>query len=507
MNDTRERRREAVGRWALPLATLALMLVTATGYGIFRDELYYLSCSRRLAWGYVDQPPLVALLAALVRAVAGESLVALRALPAAALAATVLLAGDTARALGGGRWARLLAQLLTATAPVFLALASIFSMNAFDLLVWAGLSRLAVTLLAGGSPRLWLAFGALAGVGLENKLDVGLLGAGLAAGILAARRDLLRERWLWLGAGLAVALFLPHVIWQVAHGFPTREFVANAQGGKIVALGPLGFIAAQAGTVGPIAALMALAGFVWLLAASSSRPYRPLGLALALVLATFAFSPSKPYYFAPAFPLLFAAAGVALEGWTARRAPRWTRRLAVGLAASVLIAAPLAKPLLPVEDYLRYAARLGQQPGSDERHEVGRLPQYFADMHGWRELAGEVGRVAAALPESERARLCVFANNYGQAGAIEHFRRDFRLPPVISGHNNWWLWGPGACTGEVLLILGGDVEDYRPLFASVEAAGQHHSDLGMPYENVTLWLARGPRTPLAEVWPAVRHYD
>jgi len=507
LDAARDRRREALGRWALPLATLALMLITAPGYGIFRDELYYLSCSRRLAFGYVDHPPLVALLAALVRAVAGESLVALRALPAAAFAATVLLAGDTARALGGGRWARLLAQLLTATAPVFLALGSIFSMNAFDLLVWAGLCRLAVALLAGGSPRLWLAFGALAGAGLQNKLDVGLLGAALAAGILAARRDLLGERRLWLGAALALGLFLPHLIWQVAHDFPTREFVANAQSGKIVALGPLGFLAAQAGTVGPVAALMALAGLLWLLGAPAARPFRPLGLAVALVLATFAFSAAKPYYFAPAFPLLFAAAGVALEGWTARRAPRWTRRLAVGAAVSALIAAPLAKPLLPVEDYLRYAARLGQQPGSDEHHELGRLPQFFADMHGWRELAAEVGRVAAALPESERARLCVFANNYGQAGAIEHFAREFRLPPVVSGHNSWWLWGPGGCTGEVMLILGGEVEDYRQIFASVEAVGQHASDLGMPYENVTLWLARGPQAALADVWPAVRHYD
>src|SRR5262245_55030341 len=161
-------RTDRLVRFGVPLATLAFFLATARGYGVFRDELYYAACGRHLAFGYVDHPPMVALLAAAARVVAGDSYVALRALSAFALAATVLLAGDTARTRGGGKWARLLAQLLVASAPIYLGIFSIFSMNAFDILVWAALVRIAAALLAGGSPRLWLAFGLVAGLGLET---------------------------------------------------------------------------------------------------------------------------------------------------------------------------------------------------------------------------------------------------------------------------------------------------------------------------------------------------
>ena len=193
-------RAELLVRWVPPLVVLAFFAATVGGYGVFRDELYYFACARHLDWGYVDHPPMVALLAALVRVLFGESWRAARLLSAAAAAGTVLLVGDTARELGGGRWARLVAQLLCATTPIYLALFSIFSMNAFDVLVWAGLVRIAARIFAGGSARLWLAFGALAGLGLENKLDVGLLGGGVAVGLVLARRvDVLRSRWLWLG--------------------------------------------------------------------------------------------------------------------------------------------------------------------------------------------------------------------------------------------------------------------------------------------------------------------
>lgn len=497
-------------RWALPLATLVFFAATASGYGIFRDELYYLACGRHLDWGYVDHPPMVALLAALAEALFGGSLVGLRLFPALAAAGTVLLVGDTAGRFGAGRFGRFLAQLLAATAPIYLSLFTIFSMNAFDVLIWAGLARLAATLLDGGDPRLWLAFGALAGIGLETKLDVGLLGAGLAAGLVLARRfDLLRSPWLWAGGALAAALFAPHVIWQVAHGWPTREFVANAQSGKIVALAPHTFVLAQLGTVGPVAAALAVAGLGWLLLSKAARAFRPLGWAVLVVLAVFAFSISKPYYFAPAFTLLFPAAGTALERWTAgRRFAGAMHGACLVLVASILIAAPLAKPLLPVDTYLRWADALGEELGSDESHELGRLPQFFADMHGWRDLAEAVARVHRSLPPADRERTCVFTGNYGEAGAIDHFGPELGLPPAISGHNSYWMWGPGDCTGDLLLVLGGEREELEQRFALVEPGGVFRCTDCMPYEDgQTIWIARGLVVPLADAWPSVRHYD
>lgn len=495
--------------WALPLVALLFYVATAQGYGIFRDELYYLACARHLDWGYVDHPPMVALLARLARGLFGDSLVGLRLFPALAAAGTVLLVGDTARVMGGGRWARVTAQVLALAAPVYLSLFTIFSMNAFDIVIWAALAWLAARLLTGADPRLWLAFGAVAGLGLQTKLDVGLLGAGLAAGLLLTLRlDVLKSRFLYAGGALAALLFLPHLLWQWAHGWPTREFVARAQSGKITVLGPLEFVASQAMTIGPLAALLALAGLGWLLLARSGRPFRPLGWAVVMVLAVFAFSVSKSYYFSPAYTILFPAAGVAIEAWSARRLTRTVRTLALIAAGSGLAFAPLAKPLLPVEGFLRYSAALGVASREEERHQMGRLPQFFADMHGWREMAEAVAKVYATLPPEDRAKACVFGQNYGEAGAIDVFGPALGLPPAVSGHNSYWLWGPGRCTGEVLLILGDRREEHEKYFNSIEEGGVFRCTDCMPYENnLPIWIARGLNMPLTEAWPAVKHYD
>ena len=497
-----------MGRFTLPLIVVAFFSVTAAGYGVFRDELYYFACARHLDWGYVDHPPMIAVLAALVRVMFGESYLAARLLSALAAGGTVLLVGDTTCELGGGRWARLLAQARAATTPVYLALFSIFTMNAFDVLVWAALMRIVARILNGGNERLWLPFGVIAGLGLLNKLDVGLLGAALAVGlVLAWRVDVVRTPWVWIGLAIALGLFVPHVIWQAHHGWPTREFVANAQRAKIAYLGPLGFVGSQFRDVGPVGFTLALAGLGWLLVAPRARPFRPIGWAILIVLVVFAASISKPYYFSPALTGLFAAAGVAMEGWTAGRFARPARATTLALVLLILAVAPLAKPLLSEEVYVRYAAALGITPTGDERNRLGRLPQLFADMHGWRELAEAVAKVAATLPPDERARVCVYGSNYGEAGAIDFFRSELDLPPVISGHNSYWLWGPGACRGDVLLIIGGRAESHKASFGVVEAAAVVRCRYCMPFEdNLTIWVARGLKAPIDTVWLTIKRF-
>jgi hypothetical protein len=169
--------------------------------------------------------------------------------------------------------------------------------------------------------------------------------------------------------------------------------------------------------------------------------------------------------------------------------------------------APLGRPLLPVEAYVRYAAALGLKPGAGERHELGRLPQHFADMHGWREMAETVAGVVRALPASDRAKACVFGQNYGEAGAIEYFGRELGLPPVLSGHNSYWLWGPGSCTGEVLVVVGDGREALESVFSEVTLAAVSRCRDCMPYENdLPVWVVRRPRLPLAEVWPRVKRF-
>lgn len=492
--------------------TLLFHAATARGYGYFRDELYYLASAEHLGLGYVDHPPLIGWIAALVRATLGDSLFAIRLLPALAAAATVMLAGAMARRLGGGQLACILAMAAAFLMPIYQGLFSIFSMNAFDVLFWALGSWLLVRLLGGGDPRLWLGFGLVCGIGLENKISLLFFGFGLVVGLVVARRwEVFRSRWLWLGGGLAGLLFLPHLLWQVTNDWPTLEFMENARRYKNVDFSPGEFLGQQALLLGPLPLAVALAGLGFLLLDPRARPWRALGWAFpAIVVLMLAAGGAKPYYLAPVYTLLLAAGGAALELWTApRRAIRTASLAFLGLLALLSLALiPLAKPVLPVETYVEYSRWLGIEGKAEERHEMGRLPQFFADMHGWPELAATVAGVFHALPPEEQARACVFGQNYGQAGAIDVLGRPLGLPPALSGHNSYFLWGPGMCTGEVSIIIGDDRETLETIFASVEQAAVSDCTDCMPYEDeLPIWVARGMRVPIAELWPQVKHYE
>jgi 4-amino-4-deoxy-L-arabinose transferase-like glycosyltransferase len=500
--------RDCTATFAPALAILLLHLSFLRGYGVFRDELYYIACGRRPAWGYVDHPPLVAWVAWLVAHAGFSSHLALRVVAAVVMAATVWLAGRIAHAMGGGRYAQVLGGLATGLVPVSLSLASVYSMNVFDLFFWALLSWILVRVLSGGPERLWLAFGAVAGFGLLNKISVLYLGAGLAGGLVLSRRwDVLRSRHLWAGGALAFLIFLPHLAWQHAHGWPTLEFMANARREKMAPLSPLGFVLGAVDETLPVVWLWAL-GVAFLLLAPRAARLRPLAITFLAVLGILAFAGGKPYYLAAAYAPAFAAGAVALEGWTETRG-RLLRPLAALLVVVLgLVAAPLARPMLATDDYVRYAAALGQKPGTEERHALGRLPQFYADMHGWRELAEAVAGVVHALPAGERAEACVFGQNYGEAGAVEYFARELDLPPAISAHNSYWLWGPGRCAGSVIVVIGGrGRERLAELFGDVRQAGVSRCRDCMPYEDaLAIWVVRQPKLSLAELWPRIRRF-
>jgi hypothetical protein len=493
---------------AIAAATALFHLATARGYGYFRDELYYLACAQHLDWGYVDHPPLVALIGAIVRNTVGTSLHALRLTPALCAGATVLVAAALARQMGGRRTAQSAAAVTVALAPVNLSLASFFSMNAIDHLIWALVILTATRLLVTDDRRLWLVFGALAGIGLENKLSVLFLGAGVGAGLVLAREwRHLKDPRLYLGGAVAALLAAPHLIWQVAHGWPTAEFVRNATENKNLALSPFAYLKEQILMMNPLALPLWLAGLALLLFSRDGRRWRTLGWAWPVAFIIMVAENGKPYYLAPIYPLLFAAGGLVLERALLRR-PAFGGAAVALLAVSGLVLAPLAKPLLSEDDYVRYAAALGMAPGSDERKEVGRLPQFFADMHGWPELAEAVGAVAAALPADERARACVYGQNYGEAAAIDFFGPARGAPRAITGHNNYWLWGPRGCDGSVLILIGGDREDHEQVFEEVTEAGRFECTDCMPYEDdQMLWIARRMRIGLDEAWARTRHYD
>src|SRR5579862_2484130 len=322
----------------IALVPLILHLLFINQYGYSRDEFYCLACGEYLDWGYVDHPPFIALAAFLITRTLGTSLLAIRFLPALAVSAVVVLTGRMAQELGGDRFAQALAALSVALAPIFLFTGHVFSMNAFDYFFWALATYVLILILKYDRSKLWLLFGLIAGVGLMTKYSMGFLGAGLVVGLIAAREwKQLKCKWFWLGGMLAAAIFLPHVIWEIRAGFPTREFIAYASTQKLLPLSPFGFLKLVALSVNPVTLPIWTAGLAYLLVGREALRYRALGLMSLFVLVLLLATRSKPYYTAPAFPLMMAAGGVAMEGLVHRLRRAWLRPLVLATVALVLV--------------------------------------------------------------------------------------------------------------------------------------------------------------------------
>jgi len=489
--------------FATVLAVVALQLATGWRYGLFRDEFYYLACASHLDWGYVDHPPLSILVLAGVRGLLGDGLLAVRLVPVLLLGLLVWLAARLARELGGGRFAQSLAGLTVAVAPEYLALTGFYSMNAFDLVFWAVAALLVARLARTDDVWLWRPLGLVIGVGLLNKVSLLFFAFGLAVAVLVTplRRHLAR-RELWEGVVLALVLLSPYVLWQLRHDWATLEFMRNASRYKNVALSPLSFATAQILDLHPLNAPIWLMGLGWLLFGPRGRRFRALGIVFIVTFVLLAVQHSKPYYLSPAFPMLLAAGALVVEGFTERQSWRWVRpALLAVLALGGAMTAPLAVPVLPVEALIAYQRALGITPTAAERNRLGPLNQHFADRFGWEELTREVARIYATLPAEERGKVRIVTRNYGEAGAIDYYGRPYGLPPAVSPHNNYYLWGPGPDDAQVLIMVGWSSKELAGSFSQVEVAGRVESPYAMPFE--TRWpihLCRGLKAPLPEAW-------
>lgn len=495
----------------LPLAKLLLHFWNNAqgGYGIFRDELYFIACGEHLAWGYVDQPPMVAVVAALERALLGDSLFAIRFLPALAGAAVVLVTGLIARELGAGRFGVFLAQLAALIAPVFLAIHTILSMNVFEHLFWALAVLVAARIARLRAPRWWIVFGVIVGAGLLTKHSMAFFCIALFVGLLiSAERRQLAQRWFWSGAAIAGVIFLPHVIWQVQNDFPMVELLRNGQLYKNAPFEPGAFFWGMFLEFHPANIVLAAGALWFMLIAPQGKPYRFLGWTVVTLLVLFVALKAKSYYVAPIYPLLYASGATALALWTGGNVGRWVRGALVALMIFTGIAtAPLAMPLLPPHDFVAYAQRLGIAGPPTERHLMGPLPQFFADMHGWEEMVKVVAAAYQRLSPEERAKTAIFTSNYGEAGAIDFFGARYGLPKAISGHNNYFLWGPPDHEVEIVITVGESREDVLETFAEVEEAGRFAHPYAMPYEQRhPILIARKPRYDLRQVWPNVKQY-
>ena len=489
---------------------LAVHLYAGRQYGYFVDELYYLDCARHLSWGYVDQPPLIAWVAWLERTLLGDSLSAIRFLPALSGAAKILLTGLVARELGGRTFAQALAALCVLLAPGILALDHFLSMNSFEPLFWLGCAYLVIRMVRTGNTRLWIWFGVVAGVGLENKYSMAIFGFGVIVGLLLTReRRLLYTRWLWVGGAIAFLLFLPNLLWNIRYHFPFLELQENIRrSGRNVAMPPLAFLLQEALMMLPLSVPIWLGGLWFFFFRRDGKPFRFLGWAWVVSAVAIMTLDPRTYYLFPAFPVLFAGGAVLWERWLAEPRLKWVRAVygtLMVLAAALL--APTLIPLLPPETYIRYAHATHLQQPQVENHKMGPLPQLFADQFGWPEMAATVAGVYNSLPPDVRARTGIFGKNYGQAGAIDLFGPRYGLPPAISGHQSYFLWGPRSYTGESMIVMEGNQSSLERDYTSVRKVAHVSHPYSMPYEHFDVFYCQGLKQPMRQAWPRMKNWN
>jgi 4-amino-4-deoxy-L-arabinose transferase-like glycosyltransferase len=466
------------------------LLAVSGAYGFHGDEMYYVVAGQHPAFGYVDQPPLTPLLSAASAALLGVSPTAVRLLPSLEMALVVLIVAVIARELGGSHRGQGIAAT-TAAVSGYLGAGHLDTTTDPDLFAWAIIVWLLVMLLAGGDRRLWLAVGATAGVGLENKSTLLFLAAGVAVALLLARRwDVVRSQWAWTAVGIALLFWAPNLAWQAANGWPqlamARAIAAYAPENR-AQIAPLLWL-----FTGPLLFVLSVAGLAWILGARTAARWRPLGIGALIALALVVVSGGKGYYAIGTAPLFMAAGANVLDRWIERGHERL--KLAGFAVATILSAALIALVTLPVLPLAAFAKTSLPSDVPDTANQVG-----------WPQFVRTVEDVANSLPEGQRRRAVILTNNYSEASALVLLGHG--LPPIYSGHNSYWTWGPPAADRTVVIHVG----DWRPAdwhsyFVGCRDVTQidNRLDIENGEQGKAVSICTGLRGPWSLLWPELR---
>jgi 4-amino-4-deoxy-L-arabinose transferase-like glycosyltransferase len=473
------------GVLAVASSHLGLLLLVAGRYGFHRDELYFLEAARHPAFGYVDQPPLVPMLARLQVELLGPSPAAIRIVPALVSATSVVLAALLARELGGGRTAQIGAAGAVAGAGFVLAAGHLLSTATIDFMFWLALLLVAVRLLRTSNPRWWVVFGGVAGVALWNKHLPVLLSIALLGGLVVERRwDLLRPRWLLAGTALSLAIAAPTILWQVANGWPQIEMAASLSDRlgteNRILLAPMQLV-----MLGPLLLPLGIAGFRTL---RTDEQFRVLLWTYVVALLLTLASGGRPYYPLPLAAVVVIAGVVVL-------ADRNRRLLATLVVANAVWTVPIAVPVLP-------AGTLARTP-------IPQVNDTLAETIGWPELAETVAHVVAALPHVESREVVLLTGSYGEAGALDRYGPDLGLPAAFSGHNSYWHWRKPDHDEATVVAVRMPRAFLEQHFTSCQLAASLDNPDGMDNEarSQPVWVCRGLQGTWEQRWPDFRHYD
>jgi len=497
---------------AMAAALLVIHCIFNNRYDYFRDEFDYLACAKHLAFGYVDQPPLVPWLTRLTLATIGGSLRALRFLPAFCMSLTVVLTAILTRELGGRAFALICAAVSVIASPVYLNAGSMVTTNYLEPLLWSGCAYFAILAAKHDQPRYWMLFGVVAGIGMEEKYSIAVFGFGVVVGLLLTeQRRFLFNKWICIGGLIAFIIFLPNLIWNIHYQFPFVQLIHNIKAeGRDIVLSPWQYFFQQCLIMQLIVAPIWIAGTIAFLVWPPFRPYRFLGWTYLVCLTVFIVLHGKNYYLVPVYPMLLASGSVVFEHAVDGRRLRWLKPVSIILIlAGGAWFAPVVMPVLPIDQYIGYQEKLPiKPPRSEHSHERAVLPQHYADQFGWHEIVSEVAIAWNQIPPAQRADCGIFAQDYGQAGAIDWYGPAYGLPPSLSGHQTWYLWGPRGYSGNCLIVLDDSGQKLETLYNHVEFVGNSPDNPYALEKNVPVYLCTDRKFPgtLAEIWPHLKKW-
>lgn len=462
-------------------------------YGFHRDELLHLSASEHLDWGFMEFPPFIALIGKLPYWLFDYSLMGVRLFPTLAGIGIVILCCYMAKELGGKHWAVLLAGLCVLAFVSFYRNHTLFQPVAFNQFFWTLGFFVLIKYLKTKRTSWLLLLGVAGGVGLMNKYLMLVWGFGIAVGLLFYNKGRLYKSLGVYGAGLiALLIFLPNIIWQYQHDWPVLLHLAELQSEQLDGQNVFAFVFGQLDSIFTLA--VSLIGGIALFRDQRLKSYRSVGIAVGVIFLTFWILQAKAYYFFGAYPVLFAAGSVKLEAWLQQTKRHWNYAVAGLIFLPSLPFIPEATPLLPIEQYVAYMD-LEEQNGRVE------LTGDYADMFGWEEQVQLVDSVYQSLDSLEQEDIVLWAENYGEAGAMQIIGDKYGLPDPISRHGSFWLWGYSNPNAKVWISIGNEKESVEQVFEDVKLVKMIYHKYAIGEENgIPLYICRKPKVNIAVWW-------
>ncbi len=279
--------------------------------------------------------------------------------------------------------------------------------------------------------------------------------------------------------------------------------------GRDVVLSPAAYFAQQVLIVHPILAPIWIIGVLAFLFSARLKPYRFLGWTYLLAFTVFVILKGKNYYLGPIYAVYLAAGALVIESFIARSRQVWLKpALAAVILASGAWLAPVVMPVLPVDQFISYMDTLPLKvPRSEHSHMRAILPQHYADQFGWEEIVAKVNEAYLKLSPAERATCAIFAQDYGQAGAIDFLGRRYGLPPSLSGHQTYYLWGPRGYSGNCMIVLDDSREKLESMFEHVEYFGTSADNQYALERELPVYICRGAKFgSLASIWPQLKKW-